>query len=689
MTQRTAYFPLRGGLDLVTPAIALPAGRMIGGSNYVPVDTGYQRIGGYERFDGRPTPSAASYWVLNFDAGTAGVLETETVTGGTSGATGIALIDAVLESGTYAGNDADGYLVLTAVSGTFQTNEALTSASGSATSDGTATEKGASNDTDDDTWLQDAIETARGNIAAAAGSGNALGVWSYNGTKYTFRNNAGGTAAVMFKATTAGWVAQDLGETLDFTSGGTYVIAEEDSIEGETGGATATVKRVIIDSGAFADGDAAGRLIIYSQVGAFQAETIKVGANLNVASIAADSNENTLAASGRFEFVNHNFGGHAGSEKMYGCDGVSKAFEWDGSVFVPIITGMTADTPIHIAAHTNHLFLAFSGGSLQHSGTGTPYFWSVITGASELGLGEEITALVAGYAQTLVVFGRNKVKSLYGHDVTDWVLQDISNDSGGVEWTVQIIGDPIYLDDIGLRSLKTTQAFGDFRLGTLSALVEPVFRAKRAAGVTAVASIRVRSKDQYRLFFSDNTGVVLYLGRKQPELGIFEYDDAIECVCSSEDSSGDEEIFFGSDDGFVYQIDSGDSFDAAAVTSFARLPFAHIGAPTQNKRYHKVTLELDAEPGTTLSLIAEFSYGDATQPAAPEQEFDVQGGGGFWDEDNWDSFYWDAAEEGTAEAYIGGIGKNVSIAVRSTETYSTPHTLHGLTIHFSDRGLAR
>ncbi len=90
MTQRTFFFPLEGGLDLVTPAQRIKPGRVLGAKNYEPNDEGgYRRIKGYERFDGLPSPSGAEYAILNFDQGTGTELVAgDVIAGGTSGATG-------------------------------------------------------------------------------------------------------------------------------------------------------------------------------------------------------------------------------------------------------------------------------------------------------------------------------------------------------------------------------------------------------------------------------------------------------------------------------------------------------------------------------------------------------------------------------------------------------------------------
>ncbi len=685
-----AYFPLLGGLNLATPAIETPSGNAIAAVNYEPIERGCGRVRGYERYDGQPAPSDASYSVLNFDAGTAAISEGDTVTGATSGATGKALIDAVVETGTYGGSDAAGYLVLTTVSGTFQDDENLqVSAVTKCVANGTATDRGADNDTDDTTWIRDAIETARALIAKPTGSGPVRGVWVYKGTRYCFRNNAGGTAGTMYKATTAGWSAVSLGSQIDFDTG-TAAFTEGGTLTGGTSAATATIKRVILVSGSWSGGDAAGYLILSGVSGTFQNnETITDGSGGSAMADGADA-AITLPAGGTYEFRNENFFGASDLLRMYGVNGVGKAFEFDGTVFVPIRTGMTTDTPDHIEVFNNHLFLSFPGGSLQNSSIGDPYTWSPVTGASEIGLGTDVTGLLAILESAMVVTGRNRVAVLYGTGTSDFQLVRYADDSGGIEWTLQRIGNPMFFDDRGLRSLSQTQAYGNFRMGTITNLIEPLIRKKRQKGVTVRASMRVREKDQYRLFYSDGTGITGFFGRRNPEFLPFDLgSDPVHCACSADDSDGSEVLLVGTDDGWVYQLDKGTSFDGSAIGAAIRFAFNHLGSPAFDKRFHKATLEVDCAGPTTLSMTSEFSYADPNQPAGAEIDFSVSGGGGFWDEADWEAFYWDASAEGQAEAHIDGIGKNISIAVLHSSTYEEPHVLHGMTLNFSPRKVRR
>lgn len=72
---------------------------------------------------------------------------------------------------------------------------------------------------------------------------------------------------------------------LTFTSGGTTAIVTGNTITGQTSGATATVLHVVLTSGSWAGGDAAGRMYIKSQTGTFQAENLLVSA-VDLATIA-------------------------------------------------------------------------------------------------------------------------------------------------------------------------------------------------------------------------------------------------------------------------------------------------------------------------------------------------------------------------------------------------------------------
>jgi hypothetical protein len=115
----TDTFILKGGLNLVDAAIAIPEGMALAATNYELLSRdGYHRVDGYERFDGQAKPSDASYWILNYTDATGAIEVNGIVTGAISGAAAKILLDVP------SGGDA-GYLVLTTLTGVFVDDEAL------------------------------------------------------------------------------------------------------------------------------------------------------------------------------------------------------------------------------------------------------------------------------------------------------------------------------------------------------------------------------------------------------------------------------------------------------------------------------------------------------------------------------------------------------------------------------------
>ena len=81
------FYPLQGGLDTMTPAITIDPGKCFDAQNYEPQITGgYRRIDGYERYDGHPSPSLASYAIMGINQ-TGKMAVGDTLQGQTSGAT--------------------------------------------------------------------------------------------------------------------------------------------------------------------------------------------------------------------------------------------------------------------------------------------------------------------------------------------------------------------------------------------------------------------------------------------------------------------------------------------------------------------------------------------------------------------------------------------------------------------------
>ena len=618
---QTAYIQMKGGEDLITPAVSVEPGTLTLSLNYeAAITEGYRRIDGYERFDGRPKPSEATYWRIPFTGGL-GIAEgdpvyyrgpqvDELVEGDTSGASGIVLAVQV-RSGSWAAQDAQGDLILYGVTGEFAPDEGMSVGLDTFATAGQDIMQGSSpTDEEDLEWALLSIEKTRAVIEPLPGSGPVRGVHVFNGVPYAWRDNAAATQCVMYKATAAGWVAIDL-------------------------------------------------------------------------------DASALPAGGRYELISHNFYATTGGWRMFGVNGVGRAFMWDGTTITYLDTGMLVadDKPTHIAAHRDHLFLGYPQGVVMHSGIGDPENWDAATGgAGEVGVSAGVTGFASLPGDLLAIFSHDRVNLLYGTSAADWRLDLYSDDAGAVEWTIQRLGEPRFLAGNGLTSLSVTNAYGDFVASSFSNGIHPLLSAMRDK---VVASIRVTKKDQYRLFFSDGTGIIAKFRGSKPEFTRINYTRPVLTCCNGDDALGNEILLFGSNDGYVYEMDAGTSFDGEAVEALARLPFGHLRTPQHTKRFRKILLEMDAPRGTEIEFTQEYNYGSSLVPRGITQDLRVLSGGGYWGGAVWGQFTWGGEVVGTAVGYLSGSGINISVLLRSVSSHVPPHTIHGMFIHYSLRGRQR
>jgi hypothetical protein len=690
MTQQPLTILMRGGLDLISPPMTVAPGRVVAGANYIPDEGGYARIGGIERFDGRPKPHKAEVFEIAFEQGSLQPEPGQAIAGVSSGATARILTAPRLETGSYADGTAAGKFYVYDPMGTFQFGETIevrekslvqanafqTNAFQAASVPGTARAAGVVSPlwgvspAQAEQWRRTGMALRRAAITAVPGSGPVRGVWALEGDVYAFRDNVAGTAGGMWKATAEGWAPVALYHLLRFDTGSAEFVFGQ-TLTGGVSGATAIVRKVILETGGWGAGNATGYLVVTILSGTFQASEAITTAT-GAAEATGAQTAITLPPGGRYDFTNANFYGAASLTRMYGVNGQGRAFEFDGSTLTPIFTGLSdaLDKPTHVAVYKNHLFLSFPGGSVQFSGVGEPLDFSTAAGAGEIGFGADVTGMLGAAATALVVFGRSKIEYIVGADAQTFEMQPLTDDAGALEWTAQMVGSPTYMDDAGVRQMSTTQAFGNWRVGTLTRLIEPLFREKRAAGVTPIAAMRIRARDQYWLFFSDRTGVVVYLGRESPEVMPITIPFDLSCAVSVDDADGYEMLLGGTATGFVVEFNAGPSFDGAAIRAHLRTGFLAAGNVAQNKRFHRVSVAASSGFGTLLGIAGTFDYGSPEEPPLEVERVPI-----------------DAM--GEAIAYLDGFGRSVALTLDTEGEHDEPQTLGALTLNFTPRGVKR
>jgi hypothetical protein len=663
---------LNGGLDQVTPTLSLPAGVARRAANFeCSITGGYTRIAGYERFDGRPSPSDANYNILVCTF-ISSVSVGATITGALSAATGkVIFVDSTS-------------IVITKETGTFLTGEIVRVSSTDVAT--ISIVQGVSADgLTDATYRNLAADDYRADIALVPGSGTIMGVSYYNGVVYAWRNNSGGTAAVLYKSSSSGWTTVTLGKELRFNTG-TALILEGDTVTGASSGASGVVARVVLQSGTLGAGTAAGRLILSSSTGAFTSgENLTVSSSVK-AKAGGAATQITLAPSGRYETVVANFGGGTANYKIYGADGVNRGFEFDGTTFVPIETGMAVDTPNHIAFHKQHLFLSF-GASLQFSGLGYPYQWSPLLGAGELAMNAKVTNLLTlpgdQTSGALAVYTRSDTSVLYGTSSANFSLSTLNTGTGAIAYTAQNMDQAYVLDDRGIVSLGTTLNFGNFLPASLTMNLRPFIQQNRD---TAAGSLVNRDKGQYRIFFSNGNALYLTVlnGKLLGSMPV-QFEHPVSCCVEGETPTGDTSQFFGSTNGFVYRLDAGTSFDGDPIPANLNLVFTSTGSPRMLKRYRKASVELTGDSYTEIQFGYDLGYrtNAIDQPLDETYENDLRSG--FWDSMIWDNFVWDGTDISPSEIEVNGTAENMSVRISSNSDLFPQFTVNSIIVHYTPR----
>lgn len=671
---KTEYFAFQGGLDVESPVLRVAPGALINCLNYEPdAQGGYRRPAGYERFDGRSRPSDAVYQTIACTLSSTPAAGTLLTIGAAT-----CLFVAVLTGG----------MLVTGVTGTIPGATTINAPGPTAvgTTSASPALAGSIAAEVDAQYLVDSAAVYRALIAAAPGSGAIRGVHIYNGSVYAFRDNVGATACVMHKATAAGWSAVALGEVVTFSNANTSV-GEGDTLT--QGAVTATIARVLVETGSLASGVNTGRLFITGRAGGNYAGGAATSTGGGTLTLGGAQTAVTLPAGGRYEFDNYAFSGKATSLRMYAANGVGPAIEFDGTTLVTIDTKGTPNTPAYVKAHRGYLYLA-QGSSVINSSVGDPYRFVTAEGSVETAAGDVVTGLASMPGEALGIMTRNKSQALTGASSSTWSLQTIRGDVGAIARTVQSMSETYMLDDRGVISVAAAQEYGNFSDATLSRKVQRIINGLRA---NVVASLINRERGHYKLLMSD--GSTMTMGISNGKLigfttGKLPFTPA--CAASGEDSTGTERTFIGSSDGYVYEMGRGSTFDGAAIEAFIKIFYINNRSPEIRKRYRRMTLEMSAEGYANIRFQAEFSFGDADVNVSTSENLEaieVTGGGGAWDFVDWDEFFWDGQDVIRPSLSISGTGINMAMTFYSNTTLDFGHVLSGAVIHYTPRRLQR
>jgi hypothetical protein len=207
-----------------------------------------------------------------------------------------------------------------------------------------------------------------------------------------------------------------------------------------------------------------------------------------------------------------------------------------------------------------------------------------------------------------------------------------------------------------------------------------------SSGTRLITAIANRSKNQGRWYFADGW-ILTFTNEANGEFTFQRYiteDDvplAIRAICSGYDSSGRERIFAsfrGQKEGYVFELDSGRSFDGDPIPAFITLNPISLHDLSEKERHDRMFVY-----GTGYG-VANLTMSRATNYALPDTDTSTAFVMGATD-----SLVTTLPKPFRGSVQVGIEGYDVTYRFDSNTATEGPHTLQILSIYVDDRGKSR
>jgi len=380
-----------------------------------------------------------------------------------------------------------------------------------------------------------------------------------------------------------------------------------------------------------------------------------------------------------------------GTEKVAIVDGTNAPALYDGSTFT-VLNSAPTDVigATHVVEFKKALFFG-KGTTLTFTSPYADDSFSVANGSGTIDVGGVITGLFV-FRQQLIIFTERHIQQLLGNTVADFNLQPITEDIGCIEGdTIQEIGgDIIFLGPDGLRLLSATERIGDFGLAAISKPIQKNMTNFIAANTSYTSTI-IREKSQYRLLGYNNNikqenaqGIIATQFAEQggSGTGFAETRGIRAYVADSNYNATTEVVFFANDDGYLYQMESGNSFDGSNIQTTFATPHLPIQDPRVRKTFYKLFLYTDPQGSVNfdVSLKLDFDGQDVIQPA-PISFANTTGVVGFYGTGTYGTISYGSKLQKLFEGQVIGSGFAVSFQF-SSDNSDPPFSLDALTVEY-------
>jgi hypothetical protein len=325
---------------------------------------------------------------------------------------------------------------------------------------------------------------------------------------------------------------------------------------------------------------------------------------------------------GKTRFARYNY---TGTEKIAIVDGTNVPAIYDNANFIALDES-PADVigASFVVTFKNQLFFA-KDSTLTFTAPYTDNDFTPAAGAGTIFVGDTVTGLIA-FREQLVVFTESSILQITGNSAADFQLQPITADIGCVDTdTIQEVGgDVMFLGPDGLRLLSATDRVGDFGLGVVSKVIQKE-TTSFITDNTSFSSVVIRNKSQYRILgyntniTQENAKGILgtqFSGQGGENIAWSELRGIRAYVAASRFYQNAETIVFANDDGYLYQMEDGNSFDGLNIQTTFATPYIPISDPRIRKTFYKAFLYTDPQGSVSfdMSLKLDFDQLNSIQP---------------------------------------------------------------------------
>jgi hypothetical protein len=330
------------------------------------------------------------------------------------------------------------------------------------------------------------------------------------------------------------------------------------------------------------------------------------------------NNTSTLTNGGKVRHVEFNFDG---DDKVIFVDGVNYPAVYNTSGNTIFFMNQTDHSPdisgaLHVTIFKNTAFYAV-GSDLIFTAPNTVDDFSVANGAGTINVGYDITGM-AVFREQLIVFTNSSIKKITGSTSADFLMSPITDSIGCIDGdTIQEVGgDIMYLAPDGIRLLSATDRIGDFALDVASDRIFKDASTFLSSG-SIYSSCVIREKAQYRIFSYISSeqkdvarGLIATKFITQGSQGIqWSTTKGIKAyVADSRYFSNQEIVAFANDDGYVYTMGTGNSFDGSNIEAIYESPYMPIADPQIRKTFYKMTLYTEPTGNMQLDLNLKFDF---------------------------------------------------------------------------------